>query len=200
MTNLIRQWLERLASWPVVAVLAVPTLGLFLFFNFHPSMVPYLQQVGAGAAPLDMQLGYGPQDVQKLFISYGAEGRERYGLFLTIDMVFAISYGLFLATSLRCALRPPVATAESRWNDLSFLPLCAAAADCTENLCILLLLSVYPAVPAALAYTASTATIVKWLLAAISIVLILIAVGIRLTWRTRHRSTRQADQAGPARA
>jgi hypothetical protein len=185
MLNAIRRLTERLARGRVLALLAVPTLALFAVFNFHPSAVPYLQQAGNGVPPLDIQLGYGPQDVRSLLTTYGAEGRQRYALFLAADIVFAVCYGLFLAGLLRFALRPPVARADSRWNDLCLLPLLAGAADCVENVSILVFLAVYPAVPPALAYLASAATLVKWSLAAAGIVAILVAFGLRLAaWRT----------------
>src|SRR3954453_19199669 len=100
---------ERLARWPVVAILAVPSFGLMGVFNFHPAMVPALLKAGDGAPPLDIQFGYGPQEVQSLLTTYGIEGRQRYATFLAVDLVYAVCYGLFLAGLLRLALRPPVA-------------------------------------------------------------------------------------------
>lgn len=130
--------------------------------------------------PLDIQLGYGPRDVDSLFSNYGVEGRQRYALFLLADLAFAACYGLLLAGLLRLALRPPVATVNSRWNDLCVLPLLAACGDIVENLSILGLLAVYPSLPAMLVYLASVATIIKWSAAAIGIAAILIAFGARL--------------------
>jgi hypothetical protein len=181
----MRRLIDRLASWRAVALLAVPTLLLFCVFNFHPAAVPYLQQAGGGAPPLDMQLGYGPQEVHSLLTAYGEPGRQRYALFLAADLVFAVCYGLLLAALLRMALRPPLLPAGSRWNDLSLIPLLAGAADCVENSCILLLLGLFPSVPPALAYLASTATLVKWSMAAVGILSIVIASVVRLVLSAR---------------
>jgi hypothetical protein len=187
MTNWLLPITDRLARGRIVAILAVPTIVLFCIFNFHPGAVPYLQKAGAGVPPLDMQLGYGPQDVHSLLTTYDVAGRERYRLFLIADLLFAICYGLLLAGLLRLALRPPVAPPGSRWNNLCLLPLIAGAADCVENLTILVLLGIYPAAPPMLAYTASAATLVKWSLAAAGILAILIGFGIRLA-RSSSRS------------
>ena len=183
----LRRFTERLASWRLVAVLAVPTLALFCIFNFHPAAVPYLVEAGKGMQPLDIQIGYGPREVQSLLTTYDVDGRERYRLFLIADTVFAVCYGLMLTGLLRLLLRPPVAAAGSRWNDQCFVWLFAGAADCLENVCILILLGIYPVTPPALVYTASVATIVKWSLAAVGMVAILFATGVRLARRTGRR-------------
>jgi hypothetical protein len=185
----MRQRIERLARWPVVALLAVPTLGLFITFNFHPAMMPLLLRLGGGVPPPDVRLGYGTAEVRALLNTYGVEGRQHYRLFLAADLVFALCYGLFLAASLRLALRPLVPAAASRWNNLCLLPLAAAAADCVENGCMLALLGTYPDAPAALAYAASAATITKWLWAAAGIGAILSA-GVLNVWRLARRRDR----------
>jgi hypothetical protein len=185
MLRALRRLTDSLGRGRVVAALAVPTLALMSLFNLHPAAVPYLVKAGDGVPPLDIQFGYGPAEVHSLLSTYGVEGRHRYAQFLAVDMVYALCYGPFLAGLLRLALRPPLASAASRWNDLCLLPLFAGAADCVENLCILGLLALYPTVPPALAYTASVATAVKWTLAAFAIVAILIALGVRLFVRGR---------------
>jgi hypothetical protein len=185
MPNWIRLLPEQLARWRVVAILAVPTLVLLSIFNFHPAAVPALLQAGKGTPPLDMQLGYGPQGVHSLLTTYGSDGRQRYVIFLVADLVYAVCYGLLLTGLLRLALRPPVTAPGSRWNYLCWVPLLAGAADCVENLCILTLLSIYPAVPAVLTYTASSATLAKWSLAAVGILAIIVAFGIRLALSSR---------------
>jgi hypothetical protein len=73
-----------------------------------------------------------------------------------------------------------VVPAGSRWNDLCWLPLLTAAADMTENLSILTLLAIYPDNPPALVYLASSATVLKWSLAAVGLVSLVAALVIRL--------------------
>jgi hypothetical protein len=174
--------LDKLARWQVVAALALPTLGLMAAFNFHPAGVPRLRQLGGGIPPLDMHFVYGPDEVSSLLTTYGAEGRHHYGLFLAIDMFYAVSYGLFLAALLRLALRRLGILATSRWNYLCLLPLGSGAADMTENATILALLHIYPATPPALVYVASAATSLKWVLASVSLVLILALLGLGALW------------------
>jgi hypothetical protein len=184
----LRRLTDRLANWRVIAVLALPTLTLFGIFNFHPAAVPYLVRAGKGMQPLDIQIGYGPRDVQSLFTNYDVDGRQRYRVFLIVDTIFAVCYGLMLTGLLRLLLRPLVASAVSRLNDLPLLCLFAGAADCLENSCILVLLGIYPATAPVLVYSASVATMVKWSLAAVSIVAILVTAGVRLT-RSRGSTT-----------
>jgi hypothetical protein len=194
MNNRLRQLTDWLGRWPIVAILALPTLVLFCLFNFYPAMVPNLLKASAGVPPLDMQLGYGPEDVQSLLSSYGVEGRQRYAQFLVADLAFAVCYGLWLAGLLRLLLRPLVSS-DSRWNDLCLLPLLAGAADLGENLSILAMLHLYPAVPHGLAYAASGLTLAKWSMAAAGIASIFVAIGMRLVLRMNLR--RRSDGGLP---
>jgi hypothetical protein len=188
MINSLRRLTERVSRGWIVAALAVPSVLLMALFNFHPAAVPALLKAGNGTPPLDIQLGYGPADIESLLTTYGTEGRQRYAAFLAVDLVYAVCYGLFLAGLLRLLLRPPVSRADSRWNDLCLLPLFAGAADCVENVSILILIGIYPTVPAPLAYLASTATLVKWTLAAIALLSILVAFVARMyLWATLPR-------------
>jgi hypothetical protein len=194
MTTWLRQLTEWLARWRIVAILAVPTLILFSIFNFHPAAVAALLKQGDGVPPLDMQLGYGPQEVHSLFSTYGSEGRQRYEIFLVVDFAFAACYGLLLTGLLRLALRPPVLVADSRWNYLCLLPLLAGTADCVENLIILALLGLFPSIPPVLAYMASFTTIVKWSSAVVGILAIIIAFGLRLVlWFRGQPSIRKME-------
>jgi hypothetical protein len=187
----MRRLADWLARWRVVALLAVPTLTLFGIFNFYSGAVPYLQEAGQGVPPLDIHFfGYGPDEVQSLFTTYDVDGRQRYRLFLLVDLVYAASYGLMFTGLLRMALRPPVVAAASRWNDLCFLPLLAGACDCVENLSILMLLGTHPTTPPALVYLASAATVAKWSLAAAGLVSLLTASGMRLACLVRCRHLR----------
>jgi hypothetical protein len=69
------------------------------------------------------------------------------------------------------------------------LPLVAGAADCVENVSILIFIAIYPTSPGPLAYVASTATLVKWTLAVIAILSILIAFVVRAyLWATLPKS------------
>jgi hypothetical protein len=183
--------LDRLACWQIVAALAVPAVSIMLLFNFHPAGVPRLLEFGGGVRPLDAQLGYGPGDVYSLLTKYGGEGRRHYALFLAVDMVYAVSYGLFLAGLLRIVLRALGIRAGSSWNYLCVLPIAAGSADCIENASFLVLLAAYPDVPLAVVYIASAATALKWLLAAVSILLILAGSSVLL-----FRLVRRARRGG----
>jgi len=179
--------LEKIAQWKVAIVLAVSAFGFFAIFNFHPAVVPALLKSSSGVPPLDMQWAYGVKEISSLFSAYGIEGRQRYAAFLVADTLFAMTYGLFFAALLRLLLRPLVPLSSSRWNLLVLLPLLAAAADCVENIGILALLGAYARIPMALAYTASTATMIKWLLAGAGICAIVTVAGLRLACRVRRR-------------
>jgi hypothetical protein len=195
MIDRLRKLTDWLGQWRVIAILFIPTLALFCLFNFHPAMVPALVAAGDGVPPLDMQLGYGPQDVESLLTTYGVDGRQRYVRFLLVDMVFAACYGLLFAGLLRVALRPPLVPVASRWNDLCLVALLAGAADCSENLGILALIGLYPYVPPTLALAASCFTLIKWTLAAVGIVSIVAAFGARLFLRAKLRS-KLPEEAG----
>jgi hypothetical protein len=199
MATRVQRFLEWLGQWRTVAVLAVPTLGLFAIFNFHPAAVPALLHLSGGVPPLDLQLAYGPAEVTSLLTAYGVEGRQRYGVFLAADTFFAVCYGLFLAGLLRLILRSLVPNTESGWHYVALLPLFAGVADCLENVSILTLLGAYPDAPPALVYTASTATLVKWLLASAGIFAILVALGLRVVCLIRNPRGRQSAHQSSVR-
>lgn len=156
MATAVRAGLERHATWGVaVAALAgvvVCVAGLV-----------WRQHRLGGLDLLDSRGWYTPGEAAALFedldrldanarLVYAATG-------LTIDMVFPVAYGLFLAILLFRLFRAA---------PLYLLPLAAAAADVLENLTVAGLVLSHAGAPSPLAWPAAVLTLVKTVLVAVT--------------------------------
>lgn len=146
-----------------------------LFASFLIVLLPRqaAQSAGysAGVGSPDLQLIYGAEQLYEMAQSYGVAGRAAYiRSRLTFDLAFPISYGLFFATTIAFTLRrtwPQLLGLRS----LAVVPVWALAADLAENLALVGVMSLYPQPSALLAALAAAATVSKWVLVGLSIVL-----------------------------
>jgi hypothetical protein len=112
--------------------------------------------------------------------AYGEAGRASYRTFeLTGDIIYPIVYTLFFALLITWLFQRGFAR-DSRMQKMNVVPLGGWLFDLFENLGIVTMLSVYPATPAVLAWITALLTLVKWLFAAATIVLILIGLVMAL--------------------
>ena len=124
--------------------------------------------------PVDLQLFYTPEKVYSMVNAYGEAGRASYRTFeLTGDIIYPIVYTLFFALLLTWLLQRGFAR-DSQMQKMNVVPLGAWLFDLFENLGIVTMLSIYPATPAALAWVTALFTLVKWLFAVATLVLVLI--------------------------
>ena len=108
--------------------------------------------------------------------SYGEAGRARYRIFeLTGDIVYPIVYTLFFSLAITWLFRRGVAK-ESRLQRLNVLPFGGWLFDLLENLGIVAMLSIFPSQFGILGWAATLFTMIKWLFAGTSIVLLLIGI------------------------
>jgi len=178
MLNKISEMLRKYANgWLVLLFFAGEA-----FFNvvILPNRQAKMEAGSGGTRPIDLQLFYTPEKVYSMVASYGEAGRASYRTFeLTGDIIYPVVYTLFFALLITWLFQRGLAS-DSQMQKLSVVPLGGWLFDLFENLGIVAMLSVYPSTPAALAWAAATVTLVKWLFAAATIVLILIGFAMAL--------------------
>jgi hypothetical protein len=166
-----------ISTWTITLV----TLLFFWLINFHgvPG-VPRIDSLLRIGIP-DMMFTYAPASIHEELTEFGAQGRSAYGIFLRrVDFLFPTIYGLFfvMVTAFGFARLFPGRLAVQR---LCLLPLLTTLFDYAENVCFLTMLRHYPEELVNLEKLANVFTLAKWLFAAVSIVLMLVAtIGLLL--------------------
>jgi hypothetical protein len=174
MLNQISETLKKYAmGWLVLVLFAGE-----MFFNalILPRQQAKLEAASGGIGPIDLQLFYTPEKVYSMVAAYGEAMRADYRTFeLTVDLIYPIVYTLFFALLITWLFRRGFA-ADHSIQRLNVVPLGAWLFDLLENLGIIAMLSIHPSTPAALAWVTAMFTLIKWLFAGATIVLMLIGV------------------------
>jgi hypothetical protein len=178
MLDKISETLKKYANgWLVLVFLAGE-----MVFNavLLPRQQAKIEAASGGVGPIDLQFFYTPEKVYSMIAAYGEAGRADYRMFeLTGDLIYPIVYTLFFALLVTWLFQRGFAR-DSRMQKMNVIPLGAWLFDLLENLGIVTLLSIYPSTPAVLAWIAALFTLVKWLFAAATILLILIGLVMAL--------------------
>ena len=190
MLNNLSNFIARLYSLRLLLSLLAAIAFFFWLFNFStlPLSNPALKLAGNGGELLDMRLYYSAQEAFREMDRYGARGRAVYLRFLSVDFLFALTYGLafsLLLTRLTRALFGPA----SSWSRLNLLPIGIALMDWLENCCLLLMLIRFPEQNVFIGTAAGIATLAKWVLTAVTMA-VLIVTGLLLLTR-QLRSSRK---------
>jgi hypothetical protein len=149
-----------------------------VFFNtvILPAQQAKMEAGSGGTGPIDLQLFYTPEKVYSMVESYGEAGRASYRAFeLTGDIIYPIVYTLFFSLFITWLFQRGFPS-DSKMQALNVIPLGGWLFDLLENLGIVMMLSVFPSTPDALAWVTAIATLIKWLFAAATIVLILVGL------------------------
>lgn len=160
-------------GWVVLVFLAGE-----IFFNavVLPGQQAKLEAGSGGMGPIDLQLFYTPEKVYGMIASYSPEVRSAYRTFeLTGDIIYPIVYTLFFSLAITWLFQHGFA-ANSNVHKYNVVPFGAWLFDLLENLGIVTMLSIYPSTPALLAWVTAIFTLVKWLFAGASIILLLIGL------------------------
>jgi len=135
-----------------------------------------LEASSGGIGSIDLMFFYTPEKVYSMIHSYGEAGRAMYRTFeLTGDILYPIVYTLFFSLAITWFFQHGIAKG-SKMQSLNVLPFGAWLFDLLENLSIVTMLSIYPSQPAILAWVGSVFTMVKWLFAGATIVLLVIGI------------------------
>ncbi|MFZ5912425.1 MAG: hypothetical protein ACOYYU_20665 [Chloroflexota bacterium] len=153
--------------------------GLFMGLVL-PGGEALLKGGSGGAGPLDLQFFYTPQKAYAVIAAHGEYRRAFYRNFeLTIDILYPIVYTLFLSLFISWLFQRGF-EAGSKMQGWNVTPFGAWAFDLLENLGIVTMLSVYPATPALLAWATAVFTMVKWMFAGASLVLMMVGIAAAL--------------------
>ena len=153
-----------------------------VFFNavVLPNQQSKIEAASSGTGPIDLQLFYTPDKVFSMVASYGEEGRVSYRIFeVTGDIIYPMVYTPFFALFITWLFQRgfPV---DSKMHKLNVVPFGGWLFDLLENLGIVAMLSLYPSTPAMLAWISAIFTLIKWLFAGATIILILIGLVMAL--------------------
>ena len=190
MLDRLQHMIQRLANGRAMLILlaAVVALRVIMGLPNDPfGLNPHLARLG-GAAILDMQIGYTPDDAYALLEGLGAEGRQAYAaMLLGGDMLFPISYSLLFAV-IAAWLLARVAPPDHWAQKLSLIALIGGISDIAENLSILTMIFAFPQRLDGVAGFSSLIKISKFGSAAVGAPLIVIFAVI-LVWKrvTGHR-------------
>jgi len=155
-------------------------LWIALFFGALAGFL--FSRLAAGLATLppgapgifDLQLAFTPERFQFVMEQWGEAAMQNYVTGMWMDYIYPVAYAMALGSLLAwLTSRPNLPTA--RWHLFLFcLPFIAGGLDWVENSLHLLMLAVLHSTPSALVFLASLAAALKWILAAISILAILL--------------------------
>jgi len=174
--NSLHSFFQSISRPATVAAITVITLLFFWLINFQgvPG-IPAIASLLRIGFP-DMMFTYSPSSIYKKLTYFGADGRSAYRIFLErVDFLFPAVYGLFfvMVTTFGFSRLVPNRPALQK---LSLLPWFTTLFDYAENLCFLVILRSYPEELRNLQKLANVFTLAKWTFAAMSIVLLLVAI------------------------
>lgn len=184
MLNKLSNFIARRYSLRLMIGLFLGVAFFFWLFNFStlPLSGPELKKVSNGEDLLDVRFYYSAQEAYRAMERYGVEGRALYLRFLAADFIFAPLYGFAFAllfTRLTSTLFP----SSSNWRKLNLLPIGIAMADIAENICIFLLLQMYPEQIHLVGTLAGIATLTKWVLTIVAFIFLVLTSPILLVKR-----------------
>jgi hypothetical protein len=156
------------------------------FSGFLLPMIQRLLQGGQGGIePIDLQFFYTPDWAYGMMERYGAYNRLFYrNVELTVDIIYPIVYTLFFGLLISWLFQRGVSP-ESNIRRLNVMPVGAWFFDLLENLGIVTMLTFYPFRLEAVAWLTIAFTMIKWLFAGCSILLLLF--GLAMAARNRFR-------------
>ncbi|MDP8268414.1 MAG: hypothetical protein P9L97_06785 [Candidatus Tenebribacter davisii] len=166
LTNAISDFLNKNATWYFILIL----LGLILLFNLL--IFPLFYTTNPNIILLDLQLSYSSEEAYNILAKYNDEELKEYIIGeLTVELIYPIVYTLFFSFFIFKL---------SKKNIFSFLPLLIMFSDYFENIGIVTIINYYPQKLPNIVTLTSLFTSLKWILVAISILLILVLLITKL--------------------
>ena len=169
-SNKFYQWSK---GWLVLVLLV---LDVFFSGFLMPLIQGIMQDGTGGIMPLDLMLLAPPEKIFAMIARYGEYNILFYrNVELTVDIVYPLVYLFFFGLTISWLFKRGFSP-NSRMRRLNLAPLGAWFFDLLENIAIVILLSVYPSEPTALAWLLFLLTAIKWTFAGTSIISILIGL------------------------
>lgn len=172
----IYQQLDRIATWPVFALLVILFILCYLGFQWRHKVMKGIAS-GHDVSLFDARDSYTPDEARDLLEMIGARGRRIYAVTqITLDVVFPFVYGgLFVILLFKLYGHP---------GYVLLVPLITVVADLLENLTTVYLALSYKGLSSPVTRAASTFTTLKRSGLIISLVLVLAGIAI-CVWRYR---------------
>lgn len=157
-------------------ILALAVLDFLFMGVILPRQQANLEAASGGVGPIDLRFFSTPEQIQAMIEAYGGTGRALYRTTeLTGDILYPIIYTLFFCLLLSWLLQRAY-SADSSVRMLNLVPFGAWLFDLLENIGIVAMLSIYPNTSVLLAWATILFTIVKWVFAIATLVLIVFAL------------------------
>jgi hypothetical protein len=168
---------ERFYHWCKGWLIFILFLLDAFFSGFLLPLVQEMIQDGkSGVQPLDLMLFANPEKIFGMIERYGEFNRQFYrSIELTVDIVYPIVYLFFFGLLISWLFQRGFAST-SPMRKFNIMPLGAWFFDLLENIVIVILLSVFPSQPTALAWILVLIGTVKWFFAGSSMLLILVGL------------------------
>ncbi len=168
---------ERFYRWNKGWIIFILLLLDAFFLGFLLPLIQGMMQDGRGGVqPLDLMLFAPPEKIFGMIERYGEYGRPFYrNVELTVDIVYPIVYLFFFGLLISWLFQRGFAST-SPVRKFNIIPLGAWSFDLLENIVIVILLSVYPSQPIALAWILTLLSTIKWFFAGASMLLILVGL------------------------
>jgi hypothetical protein len=178
MRDVIYRQLDRIATWPVLALLVILFVLCSQGFQWRSTVMREI--AGQDVRLFDVRSSYTPDEARELLETIDERGRRIYAITqLTLDLMFPLIYGGLFVITLYKLYGDPVY--------LLLVPLITVVADSLENLTTAYLALSYKGMVSPVARVASTFTVVKRSGLVISVALILAGIAI-WAWRYRRAS------------
>ncbi len=172
-TNFVSGFLNKNATWKSILIL----LGMIVIFNLL--IFPLFHTTNKNNIIFDSQFSYSSEKAYEILANYSNEDLTEYIIGeLTVDLVYPIIYTLFISFFIFKL---------SKKYTLSLFPLLILFLDYFENIGIVVILNHYPQKLPNIVTITSIFTSMKWTLVAISILMILALLIMKLYKRKSYR-------------
>lgn len=160
-------------GWLVIVLML---LDMF-FMGFVMPLIGGLMKSGTGLEqPLDLMFFSSPEKTFAMIERYGEFGRPFYrNVELTVDIIYPIIYTLAFGLLISWLFQRGFKS-DSKMQKLNVFPIGAWFFDLLENLGIVTMLSMWPSQPSVLAWLTTVITMIKWVFAGGSMVLIVVGL------------------------
>ncbi|MBP8863400.1 MAG: hypothetical protein KBH71_04045 [Anaerolineae bacterium] len=153
-----------------------------------PGQTAEAERMAQGAGVPDTSLWYTPADLTAMAESYGPAGRQAYlQARWTFDLIFPLAYTAFLVTAIGWLARR-ISGPSDRWQMANLLPVLGMALDYLENIAASIVMARYPAPSPVAVHLAPIFTLLKWVCAGGSSVLLL-GLALAALWHRLHSRT-----------
>jgi hypothetical protein len=168
---------KKFHAWAKGWLVFVLMLLDIFFMGFIMPLVGGLMKSGTGLEqPLDLMFFSSPEKTFAMIERYGEFGRPFYrNVELTVDIIYPIIYTLAFGLLVSWLFQRGFKS-DSRMQKWNLMPVGMWFFDLLENLGIVTLLSTFPAQWTAVAWLTTIFTMVKWMFAGASMLLIVIGL------------------------